>query len=153
MLSLLHGASTITRTRIIEMDRFGARRFGGPRARRSPASVCPACWSPLSFLNADLFTRDLAAALDGADWQIRLEVLEAISIVEIDYSAAMALREALAKCRKRGIDFAVARLESVRAQEAFERFGVMQALDPERLFHSVDEATKALIAQPPAKGS
>jgi SulP family sulfate permease len=121
------------------------------RARAGP--LFTAFQVPLSFLNADLFRHDLAAALDGADRQIRLVVLEASSIVEIDYSAALALREAIEKCRKRGIDFAGARLKSIRAQEAFERFGVMKALGPERLFHSVDEATKALIAQPPAMGS
>ena len=64
--------------------------------------------------------------------------------MEIDYSAALALRHAIETCRSRGIEFAVARLESLRAQEAFERFGVIGALGPGRLFHSVDEANRAL---------
>ena len=74
--------------------------------------------------------RDLTAALDRADRRNWFVVLEASSLVEIDYSAALALRDAIETCRSRGIDFAVARLELLRAQDAFERFGVMRALGP-----------------------
>ncbi|MEW6638932.1 MAG: hypothetical protein AB1586_00405 [Pseudomonadota bacterium] len=39
--------------------------------------------------------------------------------------------------------FAIARLESERAQAALARFGVDQLLGPDRLFHSVEEAVQA----------
>jgi hypothetical protein len=45
------------------------------------------------------------------------------------------------------IRFAVARLESERAHEALNRFGVLDALGPEGLFHSVDEAVNRLARQ------
>ena len=73
-----------------------------------------------------------------------LVILEASSIVEIDYTAARILNEAIHSCRVQGVDFAIARLESVRAQEALERFGVLATLGQGRLFHSVDEATRTL---------
>ena len=39
---------------------------------------------------------------------------------------------------------AVARLESPRAQDAFERFGLYDTLPRQRVFHSVAEAVSAL---------
>jgi len=38
----------------------------------------------------------------------------------------------------------MARLESVRAQAAFERFRLFDVLSREHVFHSVDEAVRAL---------
>jgi hypothetical protein len=38
----------------------------------------------------------------------------------------------------------VARLESLRAQDAFERFGLYGALPRDHVFRSVDEAVRAL---------
>jgi hypothetical protein len=48
------------------------------------------------------------------------------------------------------VDFAIARLESVRAQAALRAYGLVEALarmgvkGEARLFHSVDEATRLL---------
>ena len=41
--------------------------------------------------------------------------------------------------------FAIARLESVRAQEALTRFHVHDVLSPDRIFRSVEEAIRALV--------
>jgi hypothetical protein len=38
----------------------------------------------------------------------------------------------------------MARLESVRAQAAFERFRLFDALSKDHIFHSVDEAVRSL---------
>jgi SulP family sulfate permease len=48
------------------------------------------------------------------------------------------------KCRADGADFAVARLESVRAQEAFQSFGLIALLGEDHIFHSVEEAIRGL---------
>ncbi len=42
------------------------------------------------------------------------------------------------------------RLESVRAQDALDRFGVKDALGADRIYHSVEEATRALDPSPPS---
>ncbi|MFN5719043.1 MAG: hypothetical protein ACK463_31660 [Bradyrhizobium sp.] len=42
---------------------------------------------------------------------------------------------------------AVARLESTRAQDAFERFDLYEVLQRDHVFHSVDEAVRALGGQ------
>jgi hypothetical protein len=43
--------------------------------------------------------------------------------------------------------FAVARLESLRAQQALLRFGILDLLGKDRIFHSVDEAIRALATK------
>ncbi|HEY8162897.1 MAG TPA: SulP family inorganic anion transporter [Methylocystis sp.] len=154
ILSLLHGVWTATRTRLIEYDRIPGTTVWWPaspiqRGERLPGVLVVAFQAPLSFLNADLFRRDMADAIERADGALKLLVLEASSIVEIDYSAALALRETIDACRERSIDVAVARLESLRAQQAFEQYGIAAVLGPGRIFHSVDEATKALSRECP----
>jgi MFS superfamily sulfate permease-like transporter len=70
-------------------------------------------------------------------------VIEANSIADIDYTAARALCAVVARLRARGIAIAFARLESVRAQEAFVRLGLEKEVGADRLFHSVEEAVRA----------
>lgn len=149
LLSLIHGVFTTTRTHLIEYERLvgttvwwpESSRFGGEKLR---GVLVVAFQAPLSFLNAYSFDQDFRAALVRADGGLKLAVLEASSMVEIDFTAARILRNVIAECRKQGIDFAIVRLESIRAQEALVRFGVMAELRPDRLFYSVDEATKQL---------
>ena len=88
---------------------------------------------------------------DGARRAVRqsrtpldLIVLEASSIVEIDFTAAQILIEFTEFCAQSNIRFAVARLESVRAAEAFERLGITDAVHRDHFFHSVDEAIRVL---------
>jgi MFS superfamily sulfate permease-like transporter len=68
---------------------------------------------------------------------LRLVVLEASNIVEIDFTAAHRLSEAIKFCHEQGILFAVARLESVRAQDSFRRFGISDLVGNEDFYHSV----------------
>jgi MFS superfamily sulfate permease-like transporter len=78
----------------------------------------------------------------------QLLVLEASGTPEIDFTAAQDLRELFRECRTRGVTVAVARLESPRAQDAFERFKLYDDLPRDHVFHSVAEAVRALA--PPA---
>jgi len=84
--------------------------------------------APLSFLNAYDFRRDTLAALKSSSQKIRLLVLEATGIVEIDFTAAQILTEIIRQCHDDGVDFAIARLESTRAQDALVRFGIAALL-------------------------
>ena len=71
-------------------------------------------------------------------------VLEATGIVGIDFTAAQILRDLIHRCHADGVDFAIARLESVRAQQALARFGIDELLGPDHSFRSVEEAVQAL---------
>jgi MFS superfamily sulfate permease-like transporter len=58
----------------------------------------------------------------------RLIVLEATGILDIDFTAAQILGDVIRRCRADGIAFTIARLESIRAQEAVARFGIEEVL-------------------------
>ena len=79
-------------------------------------------------------------------------MLEATGIVEIDFTAAQVLIELICRCRADGVDIAIARLESVRAQDAMMRFGIDDALGPDRRFQSVEEAVRAFDRDRDATG-
>jgi sulfate permease, SulP family len=151
-LSLLHGVFTTTRSRLIEYERLPDSSVWWPQSpaitgEKLASVIVVAYQGPLSFLNAYDFEKDLEKKIADAGPGLALVVLEASGIVEIDFTAARILNAAIAQCRKDKIDFAIARLESLRAQEALGRFGVMPTLGEGRIFHSVDEATRKLAPQ------
>jgi MFS superfamily sulfate permease-like transporter len=98
--------------------------------------------APLAFLNASTFHADLLAMLQKT--KPHLLVLEAAATPEIDFTAAQALLDLFTQCREQSINVALARLESLRAQDAFERFGLYDVLPRDHIFRSVDEAVRAL---------
>jgi sulfate permease, SulP family len=98
--------------------------------------------APLSFLNAPGFRSDVTKVLTTSSPQ--LLVLEASGMVEIDFTAAQILLDVFKACSEQGVTVALARLESVRAQAAFERFRLFDALPREHVFRSVDEAVRKL---------
>jgi len=100
--------------------------------------------APLSFLNAYDFRHGMMTAIDGRPPSTRLMVLEASSIVEIDFTAATVLSGVITAARAAGLEFAIARLESVRAQDAFGRLGIDAALGKGRIFQTVEAAVTAL---------
>jgi MFS superfamily sulfate permease-like transporter len=114
------------------------------KGETEPGVIVAGLQAPLSFLNADRFHLDVRQLLLAAPEKIRLFVLEATGIVEIDYTAAQALRDVIVECHHKGIAFAIARLESVRAQEALTRFHIHDVLAPDRIFRSVEEAIRTL---------
>ena len=99
--------------------------------------------APLSFLNAYNFRRAIERAA-AEDPPPRLIVIEANALVEIDYTAATVLADLIGRLRERGVDVAVARLESVRAQESFARLGLFALIGPDHVFRSVQEAVDTL---------
>jgi MFS superfamily sulfate permease-like transporter len=154
-LSLLHGVFITTRAQPIELERVPGTTVWWPphpslKGERQDGVLVMAFQAPLSFLNAYDFRRGIESALAGR--KLHLMVLEASSIVAIDYTAADVLADVIRKCRAEGTDFAVARLESVRAQDAFQSFGLMDLIGADHIFHSVEEAIRGLSGKksPPA---
>lgn len=148
-LSLLHGIWSTTRARVLVFERVPGTSIWWPTSPNLPGEresgvIVAGFQAPLSFLNAYHFRRDILEALQSSPHKARLIVLEATGIVEIDFTAAQILRDLIRKCHADGVDFAIARLESVRAQAAMTRFGIDEMLGPNRSFHSVEEAIKAL---------
>jgi sulfate permease, SulP family len=155
-LSLLHGIWSTTRARLVVFERVPGTSIWWPSSpslpgEHEPGIIVAGFPAPLSFLNAYHFRRDVLDALQSQAQAARLLVLEATGIVEIDYTAAQILRDVIRKCHADGIDFAIARLESIRAQAAFARFGISELLGSDHSFRSVEEAIQALGKQGPAR--
>lgn len=149
VLSLLHGMWTATRAQVIELKRVRGTSVWwppGPGIARDEGNgvLVLGFQAPLSFLNADTFRRGAMNYLAKAETPPRLVVLEASNIVEMDFTAAQRISDVIKFCGDRHILFAVARLESQRAQESFTRFGIRGLVGNERFYHSVYEAVEAL---------
>ncbi|HEY6579449.1 MAG TPA: SulP family inorganic anion transporter, partial [Rhizomicrobium sp.] len=149
LLSLLHGTWTTTRSQVMVLTRIPGTSVWWPPARGAPPEdpagvLVLAFQAPLSFLNAEAFRRGFLKELGCASPPPKLVVLEASSIVEIDFTAAHALAEVAGFCRDKGVAFAVARLESVRAQQSFKRFGIVDLVGASRIYRSVHDAVQAL---------
>jgi sulfate permease, SulP family len=148
-LSLLHGIWSTTQARVQVFERVPGTSIWWPSSpnlpgEQEPGIVVAGFQAPLSFLNAYHFRRDILAALQSSSGKARLLVLEATGIVEIDFTAAQILTDLVRRCHADGVDFAIARLESIRALDAMKRFGICDLLGTDHIFQSVDEAIKAL---------
>jgi MFS superfamily sulfate permease-like transporter len=151
-LSLLHGIWTTTRGRMVEFVHVPGTTIwwpAGPRVtgERKPGMAVVGLQAPMSFLNAAGFHSDVLKVINASTPTPRLLVIEASGMIEIDFTAAQALHDLFRECRDDGVTVAIARLESTRAQEAFERFDLYEVLPKDRVFHSVDEAVRALGGQ------
>jgi sulfate permease, SulP family len=151
-LSLLHGIWSNTRARLTAYERVPGTSIWWPSSPHIPGEIEPniivaGFQAPLSFLNAYHFRRDMMGLLQSAPQRVSLIVLEATGIVEIDFTAAQILNDTITACCSTGADFAIARLESTRAQQAIERFGIEQLLVARHPFHSVEEAIAAWRGQ------
>lgn len=147
VLSLLHGIWSTTRARLVEFERVPGTTIWWPAhphisGERIAGVAVIGLQAPLSFLNAPGFRTDVTKVLGTATLQ--LLVLEASGMVEIDFTAAQILLEIFKACNAQGVTVALARLESVRAHEAFERFKLFDVLPKEHVFLSVDEAVRKL---------
>jgi SulP family sulfate permease len=100
--------------------------------------------APLSFLNADQFRRAMVAAMQPGSGVVKLVVLEATGVIDIDFTAGETFKAVIAQAHEAGVIFAVSRLEAYNAQAAFDRLGLRRALGEGRLFNSVNDAVKAL---------
>ncbi|MBR1125320.1 SulP family inorganic anion transporter [Bradyrhizobium lablabi] len=148
-LSLLHGIWSNTRARLVPFEHVSGTTIwwpaGGQTAgEQDPRIAVVGLQAPLTFLNAENFRTDVQQLLKHATTKPKLLVLEASGILEIDFTAAQVLLDLFREIDAAGVTVAVARLESTRAQEAFERFRLYDVLPRERVYRSVDQAIRAL---------
>jgi len=152
-LSLIHGVWMTTRSQPIEFSKIAGTTIWWPPGEGGETEPVPdvlvvAFQAPLLFANAQSFQHGMLDLLDRQ--RPALLVLEAGGIAAIDYTAAQSLLAVAGVCRDRGVAFAIARVESVRARQALQQFGVVAAIGQDHLFHSVDEAVGALRRVPAA---
>jgi SulP family sulfate permease len=124
-LSILHGVWTTTRASTVEYERIPGSTIWWPRGAQQRGETVPGVrviglQAPLSFLDAYQFQRAIEAVPEAGT---ELIVIEANAIVEIDYTGGKVLGDLIGRLRAEGVDIALARLESVRAQESFAQLG------------------------------
>lgn len=149
-LSLLHGIWMTTRSHLVEFGRIPGTTVWWPPGQGEPLATLPGVLvvsfpAPLLFANASGFQQELLDRL--ARQTPKLLILEASGIAAIDYTAAQSLLAVAKACEAQGATFAIARVESDRAREAMDRFGIVSAIGEGRIFHSVDEAVTRLAAR------
>jgi len=146
-LSIMHGLWTITRTHTVELVHVSGTTIWWPPMpgqrgeKHHPGVHVVSFAAPLFFLNADEFRNDMIGIIERD--KPSLIVFEASGVAEIDFTAARSLLEIIERCRDAKIKFVIARLTSLRAQQALRRFGVVEKLGPDAIYRSVDEAIKA----------
>ncbi|HTR83825.1 MAG TPA: SulP family inorganic anion transporter [Reyranella sp.] len=147
-MSLLHGVWITTRTQVVEFVHVPGGTIWWPPGHHTTGAPLPGVLvagysAPLLFANAETFRRGLMALVNRKQ-DLKLVVLEANGIAEVDYTAAEALCQAIAACHAKGLGFAIARLESARARHSLRQFGVLALLGEDCLFLSVAEAVRSL---------
>jgi len=75
---------------------------------------------------------------------VKLLVIEASGIIDIDYTGSKLLQNAVADLKKRGIAVAIARLSHEQAQREAGRSGLVGRVGKNRIFLSVEDAVRAL---------
>jgi len=75
---------------------------------------------------------------------VKLLVIEASGMIDIDYTGSQILQRTIAELRARSIGVAIARLSDPQAQAQASQTGLIAALGPERVFRSVEEAVRQL---------
>jgi MFS superfamily sulfate permease-like transporter len=155
VLSLLHGVWTTTRADAVEFERIPGTSIWWPRDGSGKGESAPgvrviAVQAPLSFLNAYKLRRSIER-LAGESKATTLVVIEANALVEIDYTGATVLADLIQSLRGQGADVALARLESLRAEQSFARLGLSALIGEDHIFRSVQEAVDALAAPGPGR--
>lgn len=148
VLSLVHSIYLLARPLCTRLERLPGTTVWWPPNPRVASETVPGVLvfspaAPLTFINADYIRGQLEKALAGTEGA-RLVVIEASGITLIDYTGAKSLVDAVVRLRGRGMDVALARLESDRAALAARRSGLLEALGLDHVFHSVEEAVRSL---------
>ncbi|HET8997145.1 MAG TPA: SulP family inorganic anion transporter [Acetobacteraceae bacterium] len=150
VLSLLHSLYIIARPRCAELTRVPGSTVWwtlgpGEAGEHVPGVLVFGFGAPIAFINANYLVERLSQALQAAPAPVRLVVIEAHGVLDVDFTGSLILQQAIVQARRNGIDVAIARLESMRAMQAAERTGLLAVLGPDHVFRSVEEAINAIV--------
>lgn len=101
----------------------------------------------LFYANANQFSDGVQQLMNTAPDPVRWLVLDCSSIPDVDYSAGAALHQLVTFVHNRGATFALAALDpDLRA--ALDEFGVLQMLDVDHIYPTVEEAVAGFRSSP-----
>jgi MFS superfamily sulfate permease-like transporter len=147
-LSLLQGMYVIARPPSARLSRVPGTTIWWPPDPQTPGEQLPgvlvfAVAAPISFTNAQYVIGRLEAEIAATAGPVRLIVLECEGVIYVDYTGAVAVAHAIGRLKAKGIVVCIARLEDPRAQASAARTGLLDALGPEHVYRSVQEAIVA----------
>jgi sulfate permease, SulP family len=151
VLSLLHSVYVIARPDITELARIPKTTiwWALPKdhAREyEPGVLVIGLSAPIYFINASYLHAKLIEAITAKEEACRYVIIEAHGVIDIDFTGSEMLQQLIAELRGRGIDLAIARMNSKRAIDAARRTGLLDALGDKHVFRSVEEAVQARTA-------
>jgi len=149
VLSFVYSLYAVARPYCAELARVPGSTVWWPPGQDEEREHVPgvlvfATAAPITFTNAQYISDRITTALAAAPAPVRLLVIEASGMIDIDYTGSQILQQTIATLRSRSIEVAIARLSDTRAQEEASRTGLITALGPERVFKSVEEAVRGL---------
>ena len=149
MLSFVHSLYIIARPYCVELARVPGSTVWWPptvssKGEHEAGVLVFAPSSPLNFTNAEHICGKIMSAIAAQSGPVKLLVIEANGIIDIDYTGSQTRSRAITNIRARNIDVAIARLSDGRAQTQARRTGLIDAIGLERVFMSVEEAVQKL---------
>ncbi len=149
LLSLFYGSYALARPPCVELTHVPGTTIWWPpgpqeKGETQPGVLVFAAAAPIYFMNVRFILGRLRECVASAPQPVKLVVLEAGAIIDIDYTGALALEAEIRALRDRRIDVALARLSDERAQTAATRTGLIAQIGQDHVFKSADEAIRAL---------
>lgn len=149
VMSFMHSLYIVARPYCVELARVPGSTVWWPPAPGAPfereAGVLVfAPGAPLNFSNAERICADLKSAIARQRLPVKLVIIEANGIIDIDYTGSQVLLRAITDLAAADIVVAIARLSVGRAQAQARRTGLIEVIGPDRVFMSVEEAVLKL---------
>lgn len=149
VLSFIHSLYIVARPRCVELARMPGTTVWWPpsgteKGEKKSGVLVFAPRAPLNFTNAAYIAERIKAAIAAQPQAVRLLVIEASGITNIDYTASQILQQTVSDLRAKGATVALARLSDPGAQTEARRSGFIDAFGADHVFMSVEEAVQKL---------
>lgn len=149
VMSFVHSLYVVARPSCVELARVPGSTVWWPPVPGAPGEqvagvVVIAPGAPLNFTNAEHICAYIDAAIARQVQPVKLLVIEATGIIDIDYTGSQILRRVITELMRAGTSVAIARLSAGRAQAQAQRTGLLDTIGADRVFMSVEDAVRKL---------
>ncbi len=149
VLSFVHSLYIVARPLCVELARVPGTTVWWPPSAHEQGEhedgvlvFAPA--APLNFTNAQGISQKIKLAIAARRPPVKLLVIEASGIIDIDYTGSQLLQREIAELEAKGITVAIARLSHEEAQLEAGRSGLIDSIGKDHVFMSVEEAVRKL---------
>jgi MFS superfamily sulfate permease-like transporter len=149
VLSFMHSLYVVARPHCAELARVPGTTVwwppsAGVQGDHEAGVLVFAPTVPLNFTNAARICSEMKSAVAGKRPSVKLLVIEASSMIDIDYTGSQILLQAIGELRAKSIAIAIARLSGEQAQSQARRSGLIEAIGADHVFLSVEDAVRRL---------